>query len=179
MAPTCPARQTAVRESLQDWLVRLSIDVAIFCARLDVVAWDFWGRNRQRAFFDIRVFNPFARSYSRSTLSRCYEQEKRCAYDERIREVERTCFSPLVFSASGGMGPSATTVYSKLASMLVDKWDRPYSRCMFWLCCRLCFSLLRSAIMCISGHRSVAHRPIPSDIDLAYSEGRITSVALD
>ena len=29
-------------------------------ARLDVVAGDFWGRNRQRAFFDIRVFNPFA-----------------------------------------------------------------------------------------------------------------------
>ena len=48
-------------------------------AHLDVVAWDFWGRNRQRAFFDIRVFNPFACSYSRSTLSRCYvvnEQEK-------------------------------------------------------------------------------------------------------
>ena len=48
-------------------------------ARLDVVAWDFWGRNRQRAFFDISVFNPFAHSYSCSTLSQCYvvnEQEK-------------------------------------------------------------------------------------------------------
>ena len=38
-------------------------------------------------------------------------------------EVERACFFPLVFSASGGMGPTATTVYKKLASMLVDKWD--------------------------------------------------------
>ena len=69
-------------------------------ARLDVVARDFWGRNRQRAFFDIRVFNPFARSYSCSTLSQCYvvnEQEKRCAYDERIREVERACFSHWCF----------------------------------------------------------------------------------
>ena len=91
----------------------------------------------------------------------------------------RACFSPLAFSASGRMGPSATTVYSKLASMLADKWDRPYSHCMFWLRCRLCFSLLRSAIMCIRGHRPVAHRPIPSNIDLAYSEGRLTSVALD
>ena len=27
MAPTCPAKQTAGRESLQDWLVRLDIDV--------------------------------------------------------------------------------------------------------------------------------------------------------
>ena len=31
-------------------------------ARLDVAARDFWGRNRQRAFFDVRVFNPFAHS---------------------------------------------------------------------------------------------------------------------
>ena len=62
---------------------------------------------------------------------------------------------------------------------LADKWDRSYSRCMFWLRCQLCFSLLRSAIMCIRGHRSVAHRPIPSNIYLAYSEGRLTSVALD
>ena len=88
-------------------------------ARLDVVAQDFWGPNRQHVFFDIRVFNPFASSYSRSPLSRCYvtnEQEKRRAYDERVREVERACFSPLVFSASGGMGPTATTVYKKLAS---------------------------------------------------------------
>ena len=107
------------------------------------------------------------------------EQEKRRAYEERIREVNRACFSPLALSASGRMGPSATTVYSKLASMLADKWDRPYSHCMFWLRCRLCFSLLRSAIMCIRGHCSVAHRPIPSNIDLAYSEGRLTSVALD
>ena len=81
-------------------------------ARLDVVARDFRGRNRQRAFsilfyysftvssteafFDIKVFNPFARSYFRTPLSKCYhlhEREKRRAYDERVREVERACFS--------------------------------------------------------------------------------------
>ena len=74
-------------------------------ARLDIVARGFWGRNRRHAFFDIRVFNPFACCYSRSPLSRCYinnEQEKRRAYDERVREVEKACFSPVVFSASGG-----------------------------------------------------------------------------
>ena len=53
----------------------------------------------------------FFLSYSRLPLSRCYrthEQEKNRAYDEWIREVERACFSPLVFAASGGMGPVAT-----------------------------------------------------------------------
>ena len=65
-------------------------------ARLDVVARDFWGRNRQRAFFDVMVFNPFARSYFRSQLSRCYqlhECEKIRAYDERVRELENLLFT--------------------------------------------------------------------------------------
>jgi len=37
--------------------------------RLDVVARDFWGRNRQHAFFDVWVFNPFALSYPHPYLS--------------------------------------------------------------------------------------------------------------
>ena len=70
-------------------------------ARLDVVARDFWGRNRQRAFFDVRVFNPFARSYLRTPLSKCYhlhEQEKRWAYDERVRES--TCADEMQYGPS-------------------------------------------------------------------------------
>ena len=95
-----------------------------------------------------------------------------------MREVERACFSPLVFSASGGMGPSATTVYKKLTSTLADKWDMNYSKCLFWLRCRLCISLLRSAIMCLRGHRSSVHHPIPACVDMAYSEGRLNADAL-
>ena len=122
------------------------------------------------------MFNPFASCYSRSPLSRCYitnELEKRRAYDERAREVERACFSPLVFSASGGMGPSATTVYKKLASMLAEKWNINYSCCVFWLRCRVCFSLLRSAIMCVRGNRSSVRRPVVANVDLAFSEGKM------
>ena len=33
--------------------------------------------------------------------------------------------------------------------------------------------------MYIRGHRSVADRPIPSNVDLAYSEGRLTPEALN
>ena len=38
MAPTCPARQTAGRESPQDWLGILDIDLATFC--------DMWSRKQ-------------------------------------------------------------------------------------------------------------------------------------
>ena len=46
-----------------------------------------------------------------------------------------------------------------------------YSKCLFWLRCRLCFSLLRSAVMYLNGHRSSVGRPSTTNIDLAYSEG--------
>ena len=124
---------------------------------MDAVTRDFGGQNRQRAFFDVWVFNPFARCYSRLLLPTCYcvhEQEKGRTYDEQIWEVERTCFSPLVFAATGGMGPTATSVYMKLASMLAEQWNNSYSWCLFWVRCCLCFSLLKSGVMCLRGHRS-------------------------
>ena len=114
-------------------------------AHLDVVADGFWGGNRQRAFFDVRVFNPFTPSHKNSSLDKCYrknEQEKKRAYDQRIREVERGPFSPLVFSTSGGMGLTATTVYRCLAAMIADKRNEPFSWTQFWLRCLLSFSLL-------------------------------------
>ena len=150
-------------------------------AHLDVVARNFWGQNRHRAFFNVRVFNPFVHSYFRSQLSRCYqlhEHEKRRAYDERVRVVERVCVSPLVFAATGGMGPTATTVFRKHASILTEKRSINYSKCLFWLRCRLCCSLLRSAVMCLRGHRSSVGHPSATNIDLAYSEGRLESGSL-
>ena len=93
-------------------------------------------QNRQCAFFDVRVFNPFVHSYFHSQLSSCHqlhECEKRQAYDECVREVERTCFSPLVSAAASGMGLTATTVFRKLAPMLAEKCSINYSKCLFWL----------------------------------------------
>ena len=150
-------------------------------ARLDVVAESFWGRDRQRAFFDVRVFNPFAPSHRNTPLTQCYrrnEMEKRRTYEEQIREIEHGSFSPLVFSTSGGMGTTATVVYKRLASLIAEKQDKPYSRTVHWLRCRLSFSLLRSAIMCIRGSRSAAHhparQPVTGDnIDLACCEGQV------
>ena len=47
-------------------------------ARLDVVTESFWGRNRQRAFFHVRVFNPMAQSHHNTPLAhRQNEQERR------------------------------------------------------------------------------------------------------
>ena len=51
---------------------------------------NFWGKDRQCAFFDMRVFNSFVQNYRNTSLSQCYRQnelEKKRTYKERLRET--------------------------------------------------------------------------------------------
>ena len=108
------------------------------------------------------------------------ELEKKRAYEQRIREIQHGSFSPLVFSAAGGMGTIATVVYKRLASLLAEKQGRSYSSTLHWLRCRLNFSLLRSAITCIRGSRSIfssdSTSPPMESIDLAIHEGQVPAL---
>ena len=142
-------------------------------ARLDIAANGFWGGRYEKCFFDVRVFNPHAPSNSQIPLEKCFkkhEMEKRRNYSQRIKHVENASFTPLVLSASGVM---ATVFYKRLASMLADKCDKPYSTTFNWLRCQLSFSLLRSAIQCLRGARSSRGHAIKS----AASVDLITAVA--
>ena len=56
----------------------------------------------------------------------------------------------LVFSATGGAGPSATVFLKRLGELVSKKKHHmPYSHATGWLRCRLSFALLRSATMCL------------------------------
>jgi len=48
-------------------------------------------------------------------------------------EVEHGCFTPLVFSTSGGMSKAATIVYKRLANLLSIRRNFPYPTLMGWL----------------------------------------------
>ena len=59
-------------------------------AHLDVSAQGFWGDRHDRAFFDVRVFNPLAPSNCRSSLTATYrrhENIKKRRYEQRIIAV--------------------------------------------------------------------------------------------
>ena len=148
-------------------------------ARVDIRAAGFWGCRHHRSFFDVRVFNAFAESNQSpcpAATFRRHEGDKRRAYEERVREVERGSFTPRVFSSSGGMGRSATVTYRRLASLLSDKWNSSYPVIMGWLRCSLSFSLLCSALMCVRGSRSRAGGPgVPVAVDLAVAEGHLAT----
>ena len=148
------------------------------------MAENFWSRDRQRSFFYVKVFNPQAQTYQNTSLAQGFhrnEREKRRTYEERIREIEHGNFSPLVFSTSCNMGPTATTVYKRLEAMIADKTNKSYSKTIHWMRCRLSFSLLHSAIMtmCLRGSRSALHKPaytLVDSIDLACSEVRVPAL---
>ena len=150
-------------------------------ARLDIAANGLWGGRFERTYLDVRVFNPHAPTNRNTSISNCYrkhEAEKKRVYEQRILEVEHSTFTPLVFSATGGMAKQCTTFYKRLASLLADKWGHPYSSTLCWLRCRISFSLLRSAIQCIRGARSSCRHVIKSThpIDLVNNEAQLSPV---
>jgi len=146
-------------------------------ARVDVCAAGFWGCKYQKAFFDVKVFNANASSYCGSQISSLYrrfEREKQRKYEQRIREVEMGSFTPLVFSTFGGMGHASAVFYKRLAFLVSLKRGVPYNSVMSWLRCRISFSLLRSAIMCLRGARSHQGWPLSfGALDLALAEGQV------
>ena len=106
----------------------------------------FW-QSGQLAFFDVRVFNPTAKRYTKQDLSKSYEsneKEKKIRYNNRILEVEHGSFTPLVFSATGGMGREAKKFYSRLAEIIAEKRQAKQHIITTWIRRKINFSLIRS-----------------------------------
>ena len=104
-------------------------------ARLDIRARGFW-KAGQSAFFDVRVFNLIAKRHVNQTLSKCYEQnekEKKRHYNDRVQQVEHGSFTPLVFSATGGMGRECWCFVRRLCEMLSEKRKLSYNDVATWL----------------------------------------------
>ena len=170
-----PALHELTGETMQNRTANTSSE-----ARLDVSARGFW-TNGQKAFFYIRVFDPLARKYKGQTLSQCYrtnEKEKKRAYNQRVLEVENGTFTPLVFSALGGMGTECTIFYKRLANMLAEKRNVKQSCASNWLHTKLSYALLRSALLCVRGSRHRYYKPTiaETDIELVMKESAIRSV---
>ena len=107
-----------------------------------------FGEEDLSVFFDVRVFNSGAPSnHPFKSAYRHHEREKRCQYEQCVREVEHGHFTPLVFTTTGGMGDAAGQVYKRLANLLTEKLDLDYGEVMGWIRCKLSFALVRSAIM--------------------------------
>ena len=98
-----------------------------------------------------------AQSHRGQTLKEIHnknEKEKMREYSERVLNIEQGTFTPLVFTTSGGMGPQAKIFYARLAELMAGKNKESKAIFTAWLRCRLSFSLLRSALLCLRGTRT-------------------------
>ena len=141
-------------------------------SRLDVSALGFWSHG-QKVVCDVRVFDHNALRYSRTELKKCFqknEEEKKKSYNERVLQRENATFTPLVFSANGGMGKECSTFYKRLAEMIADKHNIATLEANSFVRTRISFSLLRSMLLCLRGsrsHRVVKNESNDTDIELS------------
>ena len=138
--------------------------------RLDVAASGVRGSQFERTFFDVWVFNPQCclklGSVPALHIRTTYEGEKRRCYEERVREVERASFVPLVFSATGGTGKAPSTFLKRLVCMMSEKKNEPHSIVMAHVRSVFAFGLVRSAVASLRGYR----RPNSQFSDAAASQ---------
>ena len=126
-------------------------------ARLDVSARSFWITG-QKAFFNVRVFDPNASRYQSKSLKQCFavnEREKKRLYNRRILEVEHASFTPLTFTIHGAMGIECRSFVSKFSELLAIKRDLLKSSVTSWVRTKISFALIRSMLICLRGSRSI------------------------
>ena len=125
-------------------------------ARLDVSARGFWIKGN-RAFCDVRVFNPLAPTYKNQTLKAAHktnENAKKREYGERVLNIEHGSLTPLVFTCFGGMSEECSKFYNRLSDKISEKRGIEPSVAKSWLRTKINFSLLKTMNLCLRGSRS-------------------------
>ena len=124
-------------------------------ARLDISGRGVWCPS-DRAFFDIRVSHPNTLSNRNLTLEQVYtknEEEKKRSYNDRVINVERGTFTPLVFLTSGGMSKECKKLNDKLAEKIARKRGERYADVVKCIRTKLRFAMLKSTLVALRGYR--------------------------
>ena len=135
-------------------------------ARLDVSGIGVWG-SYERSFLDVRIVHPNAPSYIDKPIEKVYEsheKQKKRTYNERVIQVEKGSFTPIVMSTFGGMGAEAKKYHNRIATLISEKRNERYSDVMNYIRTRLRFSILRSVLTAVRGVRGKTTREKTSPI---------------
>ena len=144
-------------------------------AKSDVSASGFW-IPLNRAFFDIRVFNPMARSNCGKTIPDMYkaqEDGKKREYNARVLEVEKGSFTPLVFSCTGGAGNEASKFLKVLAAKWSKKKGEEYTKAISFIRRRFCFDIIRTCVISFDKESSGKRKDIAAsvnDVELVFRD---------
>ncbi len=87
----------------------------------------------ERTFFDVCVTHPNSPTYENKNMTQIYnlhETRKMKKYNNRIIQVEKGTFTPLIYTTSGGWGLQATCYHKRLAKKLSQKRGEEYATIM-------------------------------------------------
>ena len=105
------------------------------------------------------------------------EKEKKRSYNHRIINIEHGSFTPLVFTPYGGSGREAERCISELANLIAHKRDLPFSTVISWLRTKISFTLIKSAVLCLRGSRSLKKVKVEgAAIEIAVANGKIVDI---
>ena len=123
--------------------------------RVDWGVRGFWQPQRQ-AVFDVCILNADSSSISHLSTEAIFESRrtlKKRTYSE-IAETRRASFTPFIATCDAILDREAEGYLKRLAILLSEKWDCPYSRMIGWVRARIQICILRSASLCFRGSRS-------------------------
>ena len=139
-------------------------------ARLDVAGVGVWGAY-EKTFLDIRIMHPNSPSYVNKPIKDLYathEQEKKRNYNERVLQIERGSFTPIVGSTFGGWGNEADRHHKRIATLIAAKRNEEYADVINYVRTRLRFSLLKSILTAVRGVRGKS-RPAEPISSIAFN----------
>ena len=122
-----------------------------------------WG-TYEKTFLDIRIMHPNAPSYQNKSIEQVYrtqEKEKKRMYNERVLQVEKASFTPIVGSTFGGMGIEAQKHHKRIATLIAEKRKENYADVINYIRTRLRFCLLKSVLTAVRGVRGSMRQAAP------------------
>ena len=94
-----------------------------------------------------------------------HKTEKKKAYLQRVLQIEKAVFTPLVMSTSGGLGREFKNTLKQLAKRKSTKTGYAEQDCIRYLRLCLSFAMVRSITVSIRGYRGRGRGMTAKDAD--------------
>lgn len=122
--------------------------------RSDLLAHVFW-KDGTICVFDAKITYADTLSNRDSDPEKLLERKEKAKKTKHINTChERQCnFTPLCFTANGMAADEATATMKRLGTLLAQKWQRPRSEMIGFVCFRMQLSIVRVNTMLLRGSR--------------------------
>ena len=130
-------------------------------ARGNVLVQGLWERG-SGYLLDIRITDTDASSYLSQTSKKVLERTAKVKKDKYLQLCldRRRSFTPVVYSVDGMACKEAKAFEKRIACLLAEKWDCPYSELVGYVRGRMGMALIRSNTVLLRGTR-VHKRTVP------------------